>query len=55
MTFAIIRAALQSKEVGDLQVLIEMAAEAGLIDMQVVADRATRKREKLARYMQSAD
>lgn len=42
-----------SKELGDLVVLIEMAEAAGLIDRSVIEERKPRKREKLAKYMQS--
>ena len=44
-----------AKELGDMAVLVEMAAEAGLIDLQEVKARAQRKRQKLAKYMQTAD
>lgn len=42
-----------AKEIGDLEVLIEMAVEEGLIDASVIRDRKPRKREKLDFYMQS--
>lgn len=42
-----------SKELGDLAVLIEMAEAAGLVDRSVIEERKPRKREKLAKYMQS--
>ena len=42
-----------SKELGDLRVLVDMAADAGLVDPMEIKERATRKREKLERYMQS--
>ena len=44
-----------AKEIGDMEVLVSMAADAGLIDVRIVRERAARKREKLAKYMQTAD
>lgn len=43
-----------AKEIGDMEVLVAMAADAGLIDVRIVRERSTRKREKLARYMQTS-
>jgi len=46
-------AARLSKELGDLEVLVAMAVDVGLVDVRIVRDRAARKRQKLARYMQT--
>lgn len=42
-----------SREVGDLQAMVQMAIEANLIDALTVAARRPRKLEKLAHYMQT--
>lgn len=44
-----------AKELGDMAVLVEMTAQASLIDLDEVKARAVRKREKLARYMATAE
>ena len=44
-----------SREIGDMEVMIGMAADIGLVDATIVRERAARKRQKLAKYMQTAD
>ncbi len=48
-------AARLSDEIGDLQMMIELASSAGLVDAQIIAKAKTEKLKKLEKYMQSIE
>lgn len=42
-----------AEEIGDMEVMVDMATKVGLISADDIENRKDRKREKLAKYMQT--